>query len=120
MSTAITIYRGDTFEGTIQIRKRDACSAEIENPFPIPSGSLVELHFPGATSSVILSTANVGEITIVDNNLSTLGYKGSPAKSLLLNVGSKQTITCIVTYPTTEVSTAEAKKILTVVDRANP
>lgn len=102
------IYRGDTFKGVINLRLKDSCDANKVNPFAIEAGSVIEIRFKGATSVVVLSTANVGEVTILDANLSTISYEGAPAKSLLLKTGDDMTTTVVVTQGiSTEVYTFE-------------
>lgn len=121
MATAkTTIYKGDTFKGTINLRLKDSCDPNKVNPFPIELGSTIEIRFPGATSPVVLSTANAGEITIVDTNLSAIAYEGSQAKSALLKKATDQAITVVVTQGiSTETYTFELTKILDIKDRAN-
>lgn len=120
MACKSTIYRGDTFKGVINLRAKDCCDENKVNPYVIEAGSLVEIRFPGATSTVVLSTANVGEVTIVDSALSTISYEGSQAKSALLKKGDNQTITVVVTQGvSTEKYTFELAKALDIKDRAN-
>lgn len=118
--TKSLIYRGDTFKGVINLRLKDSCDSNKVNPFAIEAGSVVEVRFPGATSPVVLSTANVGEISILDTGLSTISYEGSPAKSVLLKKASDQSITVVVTQGvSTEVYTFENSKAVDIKDRAN-
>lgn len=123
MATTIaktTIYKGDTFKGTINLRLKDAYDSNKVNPFPIEAGSTIEVRFPGTTSTVVLSTANVGEITIVDTDLSTIAYEGSQVKSALLKKNTDQAITVVVTQGVSgETYTFELTKILDIKDRAN-
>ena len=120
MATKTTIYRGDTFKGTVNLRLKDSCDPNKVNPFAIEAGSTIEVRFPGTTSPVVLSTANVGEVTIVDTDLSTITYEGDPAKSALLKRATDQSITVVVTQGvSTEVYTFELAKILDIKDRAN-
>lgn len=115
-----TIYRGDTFKGVINLRLKDSCDENKVNPFPIEVGSVVQVRFPGTTSPVILSTANVGEVTIVDADLSTISYEGDTVKSALLKKATDQSITVVVTQGvSTEVYTFEQAKALDIKDRAN-
>lgn len=116
----IHIYRGDTFEATLQLRLVDS-ETKISNPFPIPVGATVELIFPPADANipVILSTANSGEITIVDADASTVSYKGDPSKSLLMAVNKNQSIDCRVITTGGDIMTTTKAKILTVEDYPN-
>lgn len=118
MAQKLKIYRGDTFQGTINLRVTDPVDATRENPYPIAVGSTIQIKFPG-TPSVVLSTANVGEVTVVDAALSTISFSGAPAKSLLMDLGTNQTLTLVHTDPTGKVTTFERTKSLDVVDRAN-
>jgi hypothetical protein len=113
------IYRGDTFTGVIQLRQRSETG--ITGPYVITPSSVIEVHFPAENSGspVILSTANSGEITIADSALSTIVYKGSPAKSLLLKLGEEQDIQVEITTPTLEVTTFVKEAVLQVLDRPN-
>lgn len=121
MATAkTTIYKGDTFKGTINLRLKDSYDSNKVNPFPIEVGSTIEVRFPGTTSPVVLSTANVGEVSIVDAALSTIAYEGSQVKSALLKKATDQAITVVVTQGvSTETYTFELTKILDIKDRAN-
>ena len=111
------IYKGDTFKGVINLRLKDACDPNKVSPFPIETGSTIEIRFPGG---VVLSTANVGEITVVDAALSVLSYEGDPTKSANLKVGVDQSLTVVVTQGiSTEVYTFQQDKFLTVKVRAN-
>lgn len=115
-----TIYRGDTFKGVLNFRLQDSCDAKKVNPFAIEAGSTVEVRFPGTASTVVLSTANVGEITIIDTDLSTISYEGDTTKSALLKKGTNQSITVVITQGVSgEVYTFENLKILDILDRAN-
>ena len=120
MAAKTTIYRGDTFKGTINLRLKDSYDANKVNPFAIEAGSTIEVRFPGTTSPVVLSTANVGEISILDTDLSTITYEGSQVKSALLKKSVDQAITVVVTQGvSTETYTFELSKILDIKDRAN-
>jgi hypothetical protein len=119
-TTKATIYKGDTFKGVINLRLRDSCDADKVNPFVIEAGSTIEIRFPGTSAPVVLSTANVGEINILDTNLSTLSYEGAPAKSALMKTGNSQAITVVVTQGvSTEVYTFQMEKFIDIKVRAN-
>lgn len=115
-----TIYRGDTFKGTINLRLVDACDPNKVSPFAIEAGSDIEVRFPGDSGAVVLSTDNVGEITIVDDALSTITFIGAPAKSAVMKKGDNQSVTVVVTQGISgEVVTFEKAKYLNIKDRAN-
>lgn len=117
---SIQIFQGDTFTGIINLRLVPIGTSD-QNPYPITEGSLIQILFPGVDSvSVILSTENEGEITVIDGNLSTLGYVGSPEKSAMLNPGLKQSVDVVITAPDSSVTTFERMKVVNVVARANP
>lgn len=116
--TNINIKIGDDFSGIIQLRLK---AAGVINPAPITGYTKIEIHFPAfdATSPVILSTVNSGEITVVDANLSTLSFSGSAAKSLLLNAGNSQKLDTIVTDSTGKQKTYTTAEIVFIENRAN-
>lgn len=114
------IFRGDTFRGTINLRQTDFIDPTKVNPFPIVALSVVVINFPGSSASVVLSTANAGEITIVDTDLSTITFVGAPAKSLMMALITNGSLDVIVTDPSGNVTTFEIKKAVTIVDRENP
>jgi hypothetical protein len=118
----IIIYRGDTMGGTIQLRKVDPCSG-VENLYPISLTDTIQVNFPGDLATVVLSTANAGEINIADQNLSTIIFTGAPAKSLLLKLASAKTpasLNVIHTDGAGKVTTFQQDKVLVILDRANP
>lgn len=119
---ATTIKRGQTFRGTINLRSKPDQNSISEFPYAIPSGALIEVKFPGETSTVILSTATVGEITIIDSNQSKISFDMPPAKSNLLLVGKNAAVNCIITDSSVSPATVdifEAIKILNIEDPAN-
>lgn len=111
------IYRGDSFQGTIQLRQKSALG--VTSPFPIPTGSLIEIHWPADSAAVVLSTVNSGEITVVDDALTTISYLGAPAKSLVMKVGKKLDVEIVVTDLAGIVTTFVKSAILEVKDRPN-
>lgn len=113
------IYRGQTVSGKIELRTKDACIADLENPFVIPTGSTVEVIFPGTTTPVHLSTATPGEVTIVDANLSTITFEMTPTKSALLKVITNGAANVKVTTLTGKVTIFEKVKAFNIVDPAN-
>ena len=114
------IFQGDTFKGTINLRLKDSCDANKVTPFPIEVGSTVQVRFAGTSAPVVLSTAVPGEVTILDADLSTITYEGSPTKSALLKKGVDLAITVVVTQGVSgEVFTFENLKTLDVKSRAN-
>lgn len=121
MAAPIKIFRGDTFEGKITLRLLDSCDQQKQDYFVIPSGATIQVFLPGIppAAAVLLSTATVGEITLLNAAEGTFKYKGSPIKSALLNKGSNQAITTVITALDGTVTTFQVEKILTVLDRAN-
>lgn len=111
------IYIGSTFEDTLQLRLQNASDPTLINPFAIETGSVVQVLFPGG---VILSSANVGEVTIIDTDLSTIRYMGTPAQSASLTVGDNQTIDVKVTQGiSTKVFIFQLAKALNIITPAN-
>lgn len=122
MAKTKTIYRGDGFQGSITLRFQDACNADQQDIVPLLNTDLIEVSWPATDpvgAPVILSTANSGEIVITDPN-GTISYVGLGAKSLLMKLGSKQTVTVVQKPLGGQFTTWELKSYLTVVDRANP
>jgi hypothetical protein len=120
------VYRGQTLTGTVNLRISDASSG-VEFPYAIPTGSTIVINFPGiivptppATStSVELSTANSGEVSIVDATQSKIAFNMSPTKSLLLALNSNADVDVIVTAPSGKVDIFELVNIYNIVDYAN-
>lgn len=119
MSQKLTIFRGDTPRGQINLYQQDPDSG-LSKVYSIPVGSQIDIHFPGETATVVLSTANVGEVTILDAANGQITFAMSSAKSLLLAVGDNQALDTIVTTPSSEIFTAERSKVVKIQDRANP
>lgn len=121
--SATTVYRKDTIRGRLQLRTKNQINPDLEDNFPIPVGALVEVTLPGESgTSVVLSTANTGEIDIVDADLSTVDFTCPIAKSELLLVGDAA-LDCIVTdvnQTPNVVTTFQRAKVLRIADRANP
>lgn len=90
-----TIYTSATFEDTLELRTQELSG--VVNPFLIEAGSVVQVVFKGDLAPVILSTANVGEVTVLDANSSTIKYVGSPTKAALLTTGKDVSIDVLVT-----------------------
>lgn len=117
---ATKIYRGATIRGTIQLRSKTSQLSGAENPYVLPVANLIELKFPGETATVVLSTAVVGEVSIVSATLSTITFEMSPTKSLLLAVGNGAALDAYVTNTaTSEVDIFEALKVFDIVDPKN-
>lgn len=118
-TTEIKAIRGDTIEGSINLREIDACDEDKENTYVIPTGASIEMRFPGESATVTLTTG-ASEVTIVDASKGQVTFKMAPAKSLLLKKAAKQTITLHVSYNAgADRKTFQKKSIFTVEDRAN-
>lgn len=118
-SSEISVIRGDTVEATLFLREIDACDTDKENTYVIPGGADIEMRFPGESATVSLTTG-ASEVTIADASKGKVTFSMPPAKSDLLKVGSKQTITLHVNYNAgADRKTFEKKKIFTVADREN-
>lgn len=118
----LLFYIGDTLDGIINLRTTDA-STGATSPFVIEAGSVVEVLFPPADPllPVVLSTANPGEISIIDANLATILISGPASKSLLMKEGKKQSLDCVVTQGVSgKIQTFQYTGLVTVAKRANP
>ena len=117
---AANIFIGQTVKGVANLRLADPTTS-AQKPYPIPTGATIQFKFPGASgTSVVLSSATAGEITIVDANASQLSYVMSPAKSALLLVGKNAAVDCYVTDTLGNVDIFEAVKIYNIANPANP
>ena len=118
-SEEILAIRGDTVAGTVNLREIDACDDDKENSYAIPSGAVIEIRFPGQTSTVSITTT-ASEVTVVSASKGQLSFSMTPTKSALLKIGVRQTITLHVTYTSgADRKTFQKKNLLTVEDRAN-
>lgn len=121
------IYRGSTVRGKIQLRQKDSVNPDLENQYIIPVGALIEVKFPGEVSTVVLSTANVGEISIVDSQQATIAFVMTPAKSLLLKLSDAEAdqlaaVDVVVTDNSVSPATIdmfEKQKVYEIVDQIN-
>lgn len=73
MSTPINYYQGDLLNGTFSLRVTDPFTGK-QTPWPIPTGAIVTVRFPGVSSAVVLSSATLvaaefggGQEVTVDN-----------------------------------------------------
>lgn len=120
------IYRGQTFQGRINLKQNDGIDPNNIFPYIILGGSVVEVHFPADPNApnsgapVILSTANVGEINVDQPTLGSFLFTGSPTKSLNLEVGSRLSVDVKITEPGGDVRIFEKQKVLTIKDTDNP
>ena len=119
MSQKLTIFRGDTPKGTINLFTVDPNSG-LAIVYSIPTGSTIEVRWPGETSTVVLSTANVGEVTILNAAEGQFAYSMSSVKSLLLKLGDNQPLDVVVSTLAGDIYTAERVKVVKIADRANP
>lgn len=111
------IYIGASFSDTLGLRTKNPNITNLYNPFVIEVGSVVEVLFP---NGVILSTANIGEVTIDDANLSTISYLGSPAQSLTFTAADNLAIDVRVTQGISgKVEFFESLKALDIIAPAN-
>lgn len=116
------IFRGDTVTGHCALKQVDSQNPNYVTPFAIPGGAVIEVIFPGPSGvSVVLSTANSGEITVLNPANGYFSYLMSTAKSALLVTGQALAIDVVVSTasPVTQ-TTFEKCKILDIRDRANP
>ena len=118
MSQKLQIFRGDTPSATINLYTQDVTTG-LSTVYSIPVGSQIDIHWPGETATVVLSTTTPGEVTILNAAEGQIAFSMSSVKSLLLKTGDNQTLDVIVTTPTSTIVTAERAKVLKIVDRAN-
>ena len=118
------IIRGQTFKGAVSLKQDDGCNPQNVFPYVLAATDVIEVHFPqdkdlAIPVPVILSTTNVGEITIVSLPLGQFTYVGAPAKSLLLGIGKNLSIDIKVTHLDTTVDIFEEVKTIDVKDADN-
>lgn len=119
---ATKIKRGATIKGKINLRSKPDQNSASEFPYVIPVGAVIELKFPGETSTVVLSTANAGEITVIDPDASQISFVMSAAKSALLEVNATAAVDCVVTDASISpenVDIFEQTKVFNIEDPAN-
>ena len=114
---ATKIRRGATITGIVNLRNKQAGSGS-QFDYVIPGGAVIQLKFPGATSTVILSTATPGEITIVNANTAQISFIMSATKSALLALGMAS-VDCIITA-SGAVDIFEETSVFNILDPANP
>lgn len=133
MAKPVTIYRGQTINGSCELRLIDTLIPGLQSAYVIPDGALVEMLWPGTPDpdpvSVILSTATSGEITISNSNRALLNFQMSSVKSLLLLVDptSPPSVPATIDVRVTNsmvsppaVDIFEKQKVYYIVDKANP
>ena len=91
------IIQGQSFSGIINLKTDDGCTPSNILPYIINPLWTIEVHFPGDPAAptpapVVLSTANAGEITIINAAEGQISYLGGATKSLLMNTGKNLTI----------------------------
>lgn len=92
MSRSLTFYKGDTIERTLYFFTRNTSDPKLKKPYQIPSGSVIELKFPGGVS---ISSAD-SEVSFTANDVKAT-YTISAVKSANLSTSnSRQDITVIV------------------------
>jgi hypothetical protein len=96
MAGKISVFRGDTLKGTINLKVIDACDSTVKNPYAIPAACEIAMNWPGATSSVVLYKST-GEIVVIDAPKGNCTYKMNPDKSAQLAIASAEAIDVVVT-----------------------
>lgn len=117
---ATTVFIGDTIKMTLQLRVKDLVNPDLENYFPLPSTYTITAKLPG--SGVEASTANAGEITIVDAAKSTITATWVPAKTANARAGNAA-VDVVVTDTSVSpnvITTFEKLKVVTIKTRENP
>lgn len=118
-----TYIRGATFRGSANLKTDDGIDQNNIGPYTVPTGATVEIHFPKDLTQptpvpVILSTLNVGEITVA-NSGTTVQWKGPPIKSLLLGLGRNLTVGIKVISAAGDVDYFEKQKVIDAKDPDN-
>lgn len=116
---AVTVFKGDTIKMTLQLRAKDLVNPELENYFPLPTTYTIVASLPG--SGVTASTANVGEINVVDDTKSTIQATWTPAKTANCTVGNAA-VDVVVTDTSVSpnvVTTFEKLKVVVIKAREN-
>ena len=119
---AKTIYVGDTITMTLQLRTKDLVNPDLENYFPLPATRTIVAKLPGNVSSVVASSANPGEITVVDAAKSTITAVWVPANTINLKEGVAA-VDVVVTdtgVVPNVVTTFEKLKVVTIKSAENP
>ena len=123
MANPVIIYRGDTFKGRIHLKMTDVQDPTTKKPYPIPSGSSIEMRFKNdpvvQPSGPVSLTSAASEVVISDFVNGIVDYEGPKTKSPALLLGADQAIDLIVTDSGGKVQTFEAAAVLEVRDRAN-
>lgn len=96
MASKITVYKGDTAKGTINLKLVDACDKTIKNPFPIPASCEIEMNWPGTPSSIVIKKSQ-GFVTVVDANAGIISYVANPDKTLAMTTTTAEALDVIVT-----------------------
>jgi hypothetical protein len=118
MANKIQWYRGATLNFQITLFTTTDGS-DIKIAYPIPTGATVEVHLPGETASVVLSSAVVGEVTIVNAAEGIISCVCSPTKSLLLAIGTSLAIDVKILTLDSKVFIAEKVKVMNIADPIN-
>ena len=118
MANKIQWYRGATLKFQITLFTTSDGS-DIKIAYPIPTGATVEVHLPGETAVVILSTAVLGEVTITNAAEGIITCNCPPAKSALLATGTNQAIDVKITTLSSEIFIAEKMKVMNISDPVN-
>lgn len=111
-------FIGDTLKGKINLTTKDPNCGSGLFAYVIPTGATIDIRWPGATATVVISSA-LGEVTIIDAAKGIISFVMTPTKSLLLKPGHKQALDVIVTNLAGEISTAEGLKLINILSRAN-
>lgn len=119
---AKTIFVGDTITMTLQLRVKDLVNPDLENYFPLPPTYTIVAKLPGNAASVVASSANPGEITVVDAAKSTITALWVPANTDDLKEGTAA-VDVVVTDTSVVpnvVTTFEKLKVVTIKAAENP
>lgn len=120
-------FRGDTIEMILQLRQLNQIIPQITDQFSLPLTYQIDVYLPNdptlqPSGAVVASTLNVGEITVIDANLSTIKATFVPTKTANCLVTATAAVdvkvTDLVVTPN-KVTTFEKVKVLQIKDREN-
>lgn len=118
MANKLKIFRGDDKKFKAVLKLKDQ-NTGIYQVYAIPTGAQVDVHLPGETATVVLSTTTPPEVVITDGPNGVISCVCPKTKTTALKLGDNQAIDAIVTELSGDVTTAEKLKVVLVVDRAN-
>lgn len=115
----VIVYRQGILRGRAQLRKTNLINRNLEDNYVLPANATIKATLPGATNSVVISSADA-EITVVSDTLSTVDYFFNNAKMLLVELGQDVALDFFVEDEDGNVEAFEALEVFEVRDVKNP